>query len=38
MNPSLRRFLMWGGALIVVLIAVSLIAGRTKVTIPVSTE
>lgn len=37
MNPSVRRFVMWGGALVVLLIAFAMIAGRTKVVVPVST-
>jgi len=38
MNPQVRKFLMWGGALIVLIIAAALIAGKTKVKVPVTTE
>lgn len=31
MNPQVRKFLIWGGAIVVVLIAVMLIRGKAKV-------
>lgn len=37
MNPQVRKFLIWSGALVVVLIAVALIRGKTKVAVPVET-
>ena len=36
MSPQVRKFLIWGGALVVVLIAIMLIRGTTTVKAPVS--
>lgn len=35
MNPQVQKYIIWSAAIIVVLIAVALISGRTRVKLPV---
>jgi hypothetical protein len=35
MSPQVRKYLIWGAAVIVVLIAIALIRGQTSVKVPV---
>lgn len=35
MNPQIQKYIIWSAAIIVVLVAVALISGKTRVKLPV---